>query len=137
MIRFNNAGSPVKGNIQKLKSAIKQIAFDHAHDLKEIEYVFVDDETILEINKQSLNHDYYTDIITFDYTENKLLEGEIYISLDRVKDNAKKFDQEFHVELFRVILHGVLHMVGYKDKSKAERNLMRKKEEEYLKTILI
>ena len=97
-----------------------------------ITYYFVSDEELLEINKAHLNHDYYTDIITFDYSTQRKLEGEIYVSIDRVKENGKNFSEE----LIRVISHGVLHMLGYKDKSEEEVKTMRGKEEEWIKYIV-
>ena len=95
-------------------------------------YVFCSDEFLLEINKQFLDHDTLTDIVTFDYTEGKILNGEIYISTDRVADNAKDFNVDFDIELRRVIIHGLLHMCGYGDKTEDEKELMRAKEDEYL-----
>ncbi len=116
-----------------IRNTITRIIKDHRYQLNQIDYIFVNDEDLLQINKDVLKHDYYTDIISFDYTEDKKIEGEIYISIDRVKDNAKKYDQEFHVELLRVIFHGVLHYVGYKDKTKNEADKMREQENKYIK----
>jgi len=99
-----------------------------------VTYVFCSDEYLLNMNKQFLNHDYYTDIITFPLTETeKEIEAEIYISVDRVKDNATKFKTDFLEEFHRVVFHGVLHLMGYKDKSKADKETMRKKENEWLR----
>jgi rRNA maturation RNase YbeY len=86
----------------------------------------------LEVNKQYLNHDYFTDIITFDYVENDIVSGDIFISCDRVKENAKEFDKTFENELSRIIIHGVLHLLGYKDKVKKDKLLMTQKEDFYL-----
>jgi rRNA maturation RNase YbeY len=133
MITFNGDKKHIRGRSQSIKMLLQRIADDHGNKIQQIDYVFVDDEALLEINKKVLNHDYYTDIISFDYTEDKKIEGEIYISVDRVIDNAKKFEEEFHVELLRVIIHGVLHYVGYKDKTKKDANTMRDKENHYLK----
>lgn len=133
MITFNGQTNPIRGWSNQIRNTIKQIIKDHNYKLIQIDYVFVDDEQLLDINRQALNHDYYTDIISFDYSEDKKIEGEIYISIDRVTDNAKKFKQEFHVELLRVMFHGVLHYVGYKDKKKSDSELMRKKENHYIK----
>lgn len=133
MITFNGEKKYIKGQSNQIRNILKQIAKEHHFKIKNIDYNFVDDNTLLEINKQSLKHDYYTDIISFDYTENKLIEGEIYISVDRVKDNSIRYKQEFHVELLRVIIHGVLHYVGYKDKKKADQETMRKQEDYYIK----
>ena len=97
--------------------------------LNSINYIFCSDLYLLQINQQYLNHSTLTDIVTFDYSQKTKLEGEIYISIDRVKENSETYDRPFDEELHRVIIHGVLHLVGYKDKSKAEKSLMRKKEE--------
>jgi probable rRNA maturation factor len=132
MVYFTGDKKHVAGRIKRIKKVLNKIAMDHQCDIKELVYVLVDDEKLLEINKQVLKHDYYTDIITFDYSDGKKLEGEIYISIDRVKENALSFGAEFHVELLRVICHGVLHMVGYRDKSKPEKEMMRQKEDYYI-----
>jgi len=97
-----------------------------------ITFYFVSDEELLEINRAHLNHDYYTDIITFDYSTQRKLEGEIYVSIERVKENGKDFSEE----LIRVMSHGVLHMLGYNDKSEEELMTMRSKEEEWIKYIV-
>ncbi len=96
----------------------------------EIAYIFCDDDYLLEINQQYLDHDTLTDIISFDYTENNIISGDIFISVDRVQDNADDFDTPFEEELKRVMVHGILHYCGYKDKSSNEQALMRNKEEE-------
>ncbi|HPW97143.1 MAG TPA: rRNA maturation RNase YbeY [Flavobacterium sp.] len=101
--------------------------------LGEVNYIFCDDDYLLEINKQYLNHDYFTDIISFDYTEGNLISGDIFISIDRVKENANDFKVSFEDELKRVIIHGILHYCGYKDKSLADEKMMRSKEEEKIK----
>ena len=97
-----------------------------------ITFYFVSDEELLEINRAHLNHDYYTDIITFDYSTQRKLEGEIYVSIERVKENGKDFSEE----LIRVMSHGVLHMLGHNDKSEEELMTMRSKEEEWIKYIV-
>ncbi len=99
----------------------------------DINYIFCDDEYLLEINKNYLDHDTYTDIITFDYTNGKVISSDIYISIDRVKENAIDFKVEFDIELLRVMAHGILHLCNYKDKSAEEAALMRNKEEEKIK----
>ncbi|RAR72873.1 rRNA maturation RNase YbeY [Flavobacterium aciduliphilum] len=99
----------------------------------DITYVFCDDEYILEINKKYLNHDYYTDIISFDYSVGNELHGDIFVSIDRVHENASSFNVSFAEELKRVIIHGVLHYCGYKDKSPKEELQMRSKEDEKIK----
>ena len=98
----------------------------------EISVVFTSDEYLLNLNKSALNHDYYTDIITFDYTESRKISGDLFISVDRVKENAISFQEPFQRELSRVVIHGVLHLCGYKDKSDDEKTLMREKENFYL-----
>lgn len=99
----------------------------------EINYIFCDDEYLLAINQQYLDHDTLTDIISFDYSEGNVLQGDIFISVERVKENASDFKVSFGKELLRVMAHGVLHYAGYKDKSEADEQLMRKKEEEKMK----
>ena len=99
-----------------------------------ISYVFCSDEYLLGINKSFLKHDYYTDIITFPLSEtDKKVESEIYISVDRIRDNATKLKVPFEHELHRVIFHGVLHLIGYKDKTKEQKDLMRKAEEKWIR----
>jgi rRNA maturation RNase YbeY len=98
----------------------------------EISFNFCSDRHLLKMNKKYLMHNFYTDIITFDFSENNLISGDIYISKDRVKENAAELNHTFHVELRRVIIHGVLHLCGHKDKSKADKEKMRKKEDQCL-----
>lgn len=97
-----------------------------------LSFNFCSDRHLLNMNKEHLNHDYYTDIITFELNEHGLISGDIYISIDRVKDNAKTIGNPFNQELWRVIIHGVLHLCGYKDKSDKDAKNMRKKEDHYL-----
>lgn len=118
---------------EPIRKTLKQMASDHQMSIREIDYVFVDDEFMLNMNKEVLQHDYYTDIITFDYSEDNGLSGEIYISTDTVQSNAIKYGEKFHVELIRVIFHGALHMLGYKDKNKANQEKMRQMENKYIK----
>ena len=115
-----------------IKKWIDVVIKKEKRKLGEIHYVFVSDEELLEMNEQFLKHNTYTDIITFDYSEGKTINGDIFISIDRVKDNASKFKTEFNDELHRVIIHGVLHLCGYKDKTKKDASLMRKMEENSL-----
>ncbi|MEI7509009.1 MAG: rRNA maturation RNase YbeY [Flavobacterium sp.] len=96
----------------------------------DINYIFCDDDYILEINKQYLNHDYYTDIISFDYSVGNELHGDIFVSIERIRENATDFNVTFDEELKRVIIHGLLHYCGYKDKTSEEEVLMRLKEDE-------
>lgn len=117
----------------KLKSFLNALFIKERKQLGELNYVFCSDEYLLDINRRFLNHDYYTDIITFDISESKAeVIGEIYISIDRVKDNAVQLQQTTQRELLRVILHGALHLCGYKDKTKAQQKIMRQKEDDYL-----
>lgn len=111
---------------------IRQVAQLHGMRLGEINYKFVDDESILECNKQFLKHDYYTDIITFDYTEGNKIAGDIIISLDTVRSNAEQFAQPYERELHRVIIHGILHLCGINDKGPGEREIMEQNENEAL-----
>jgi len=99
----------------------------------EINYIFCDDDYLLEINQQYLNHDTLTDIISFDYSLGNEINGDIYISIERVKDNAVDFNVSFDEELKRVLAHGVLHYCGYKDKTESDEHLMRSKEDEKIK----
>jgi probable rRNA maturation factor len=101
-----------------------------------LNFIFCDDEYLLQVNKEFLNHDTLTDIITFDYTEEfDNVSGDIFISIERVKENALLYNVDFLVELARVLSHGVLHICGYKDKTKAQKTLMRSKENHYLSVI--
>ncbi len=104
--------------------------------LDEVSLIFVSDDYLLDMNQRHLNHDYYTDIITFDYCEGDLIAGDLFISVDRVKENANDAAIDFQLELNRVVVHGVLHLCGYKDKTEEEELEMRKKEDEALKMIV-
>ncbi|MES2566250.1 MAG: rRNA maturation RNase YbeY [Bacteroidota bacterium] len=129
MISFQNLTIDFKLKEKtKLKQWIKFITLKEKHTLGTINYIFCSDDELLDINLKHLNHNTYTDIITFDYTESKKISSDIFISIDRVLENAKKFDVAFEEELHRVMIHGVLHLCGYKDKSKADAELMRNKE---------
>ncbi|CAM4080431.1 rRNA maturation RNase YbeY [Gillisia hiemivivida] len=114
-------------------SWIENVITSEGRTLEEISYIFCDDEYLLKINIEYLDHDTYTDIITFDYSAGKILQGEIYISTDRVRENSETFNVKFEDELRRVLSHGVLHLSGYKDKTEEEATLMRSKEEEKMK----
>ena len=103
---------------------IKQVAASYGRKVGEIGYLFVDDEKILEVNNEYLGHDYYTDIITFDYDEDDVINGDLVISLDTVKSNAELFNKPYEEELFRVIIHGILHLCGINDKGLGEREIM-------------
>lgn len=119
---------------RKTSNWIKQAVSSEKGALGELNYIFCSDSYLLGINQQYLNHNTLTDIITFDHRggEDGPISGDIYISIERVKENAQAFKVPFEVELHRVIIHGVLHLLGFKDKKKADQALMRKKEEAYL-----
>jgi len=118
----------------ELKLFIAEILRKEGRKLSNLTYVFCDDDYLLNINRQHLKHDFYTDIITFDLSEtNKLITGEIYISTDRVRDNALQLSTSLNEELHRVIFHGALHLCGYRDKTREEERQMRQKEDFYLK----
>lgn len=134
MISFHNQSLSFKLKEKtKLKQWIKSITEKEKHQLGTINYIFCTDDELLEINIKHLNHNTLTDIITFDYTEGKTINSDIFISIERVTENAKKFQVSFEEELHRVMIHGVLHLCGYKDKTKADAELMRKKENGALK----
>lgn len=116
----------------KIKRWIKQVVENAGFRLGSVSYIFCSDEKILEVNKQYLNHDFYTDIITFDYVEKDIINGDIFISTDRVRENAQEFNVAFEEELHRVIIHGILHLLGQQDHSTKEEKQMRKKENEAL-----
>ena len=120
-------------NRTSLKSFIATLFKKEGKKLGEIHYIFCSDDYLLEINRQHLKHDYYTDIITFGLSSlGHPINAEIYISVDRVKDNAHQFNDTFKRELHRVIFHGALHLCGYKDKKAMDQQLMRKMEDKYL-----
>lgn len=123
------------GSVSNLEPWIKTVITKENKTLGEINYIFCTDEYLLEKNQTFLNHNTYTDIITFDYSEENQISGDIFISIERVKENARKFAVEFETELKRVMIHGVLHLIGYKDKSEDEQKLMREKENFYLEKI--
>ena len=103
---------------------IKRVAASYGRKVGEIGYLFCDDEKILEVNREYLQHDYYTDIITFDYDEDDIISGDLVISLDTVKSNAELFHKNYDEELHRVIIHGILHLCGINDKGPGEREIM-------------
>lgn len=111
-----------------IEAAIEKESFSPG----EINFIFCDDPYLHKINIEYLNHDTFTDIISFDYCEGKTLHGDIFISVDRVQENAKEYGVEFFNELSRVMIHGVLHFCGYQDKNKREKSIMRQKEDAYL-----
>ena len=135
-ISFYNEQVPMP-SIKKtlMRDWIKRVVAAHGKRLGEISYIFCDDEKILEVNRQYLQHDYYTDIITFDYTVGDKISGDLFISLDTVRSNAELFKQSYDDELHRVIIHGVLHLCGINDKGPGEREIMEKNENEALEIL--
>ena len=122
-------------NRERLKKFIERVFRIHKKPLASLNYIFCSDKRLLEINRDFLNHDYYTDIITFELGEpGEASQGEVYISIDRVRDNAKSMGISFKDEIHRVIFHGALHLCGYGDKSDKEIQLMRKNEDDLLKS---
>lgn len=119
-------------NQEKIKAWIIEVANRHDKKVGDLTYVFCDDEKILEVNRQFLQHDYYTDIITFDYSNKRRISGDMFISLDTVKSNAELFNKSFDEEFMRVIIHGVLHLCGINDKGEGEREIMERHENEAL-----
>ena len=135
MINFYFQQTATLRSRRKLKSFLADLARKERKQLDELSIVFCSDEYLLNINREHLAHDYYTDIITFDLSASREagIAGELYISIDRVKDNSKQFGSTFTQELHRVIFHGLLHLCGYKDKRQTDIAMMRKKEAHYLK----
>ncbi len=130
MIHYHNEDHPYKiSDKLKIRNWVKKIVELEKKSLGTINYIFVSDEYLLKLNNESLKHDYYTDIITFDYSENSMISGDLFISIDRVIDNAKQLNVLFIDELHRVMIHGVLHLCGYGDKSAKEEKIMRSKED--------
>ena len=112
---------------------IRRVASEYGKKCGDIAYIFCSDEKILEVNKAYLQHDYYTDVITFDYTEGDKIGGDIFISVDTVRSNAEQFGTDYDEELHRIIIHGVLHLCGINDKGPGEREIMTRHENEALK----
>lgn len=115
-----------------IKNWLENLIISEGKKLGEINYIFSDDEYLLKINQDFLQHDYYTDIITFDQVRGKTISGEIFISLQRIKENAEVLSKNYEEEKKRVIAHGVLHLCGYKDKTEEQQKEMREKEDYYL-----
>ena len=117
---------------ERTKAWIVEVASRHEKKVGDLTYIFCDDEKILEVNRQFLQHDYYTDIITFDYSTRRRISGDMFISLDTVKSNAELFGRTCEEEFMRVIIHGVLHLCGINDKGEGEREIMELHENEAL-----
>jgi rRNA maturation RNase YbeY len=122
-------------NSIKFKQLLNKLAVSENRKLADINYVFCSDNYLLEINKKYLNHNYFTDVITFDYSENNKISGDIFISIDTINDNAKRFETDSTTELHRVMIHGALHLIGYNDKSNEDKKLMTQKEDFYLNVL--
>ena len=128
MITFNYETEFALQNEEVISSWVQKIIDSEGFETGEINYIFCDDNYLHKINVEFLNHDTLTDIISFDYTLGKLINGDIYVSIERVEENAQEFNVTFDNELHRVLIHGVLHYMGYKDKEEVEKKLMRNKE---------
>ncbi len=128
MIEFNYETDFILNDETSLKNWINAVASEQEFELGEINYIFCDDAYLHKLNVEFLDHDTLTDIISFDNSLGKLLNGDIFISVERVKDNAAEFKVSFQEELQRVMIHGILHYMGYKDKSEGEKEEMRKQE---------
>ena len=124
------------GHRLEIRKWIKNAIASENRVLGEVNIIYCSDEYLLKINQDSLNHDYYTDIITFDYCEGQEIIGDLFISVDRVRDNAKQVKVDFKDELHRVIIHGIMHLCGYADKTKVEKALMTEKENKYLNLLI-
>ena len=131
-ITIHNEGASPSINTAQVCAWLSSCVTDLGYNLGELSIIFCSDEYLLEMNKKHLNHNYYTDIITFNYNVEKKLSGDLFISVDRIKENAKSFNENFNVELFRVMIHGVLHLCGFNDKTIDEQKKMRRKENQYL-----
>lgn len=112
--------------------SLTKVIQEEGFDLGDVTVILVTDGYLLELNQKHLEHDFYTDIITFDYCELNIISGDLFISIDRVRENAETFQTDFMVELNRVMIHGVLHLCGYKDKTEEEERIMRSLENKYL-----
>lgn len=135
MITFNSETSFTLKNQKRLVKWISDVISSEGFQVGEINYIFCNDSYLNKINQEFLNHDTFTDIISFDYTLGKEVGGDIFISIERVLENAEKFNEVFENELYRVMIHGILHFMGYKDKTKKEKTLMRTKEDENIFTL--
>ena len=121
---------------EKISAWVNLVAADYGRNVGDIAYIFCDDEKILEVNKQFLQHDYYTDIITFDYSTDQYISGDLFISLDTVRSNAALVGSTYEEELHRVIIHGILHLCGLNDKGPGEREIMEAAENRALQSYI-
>ncbi|MEC5158409.1 rRNA maturation RNase YbeY [Chryseobacterium sp. MP_3.2] len=132
MIQFFFENIPEISLDLKNSDWIKNLILEEDKKVGEINYIFCDDEHLLQVNKDFLQHDYYTDVITFDYVKGKTISADIFVSLPRISDNATTLNKDFKIEFMRVLAHGILHLCGYGDKSTEEIAIMRDKEDYYL-----
>lgn len=130
-IFYDEVNFRIKG-WRKLKKILESIALSRNMEAGDLRFIITDDDTVKEINIQFLKHYYYTDVITFDYCDNDIVNGEVYISIDTVKRNAHNYNVSLNEEVRRVIIHGILHLVGYDDKNDIDRDIMRRKEDFWL-----
>lgn len=139
MITYNSQGTASMPDIcqSKVTAWVREVVAGYDRVVGDINYIFVDDETMLDINRRFIGHDYYTDHIGFDYSEGRALSGDIYISLDTVQSNAELFGATYEQELHRVIIHGVLHLCGIEDKEPEQRKLMQEAEDRALRKFII
>jgi probable rRNA maturation factor len=135
MITFQNISKFKVKDLRKKKLWLNSISNNEGKKIESLSFLFVDDEEMLKYNKKYLQHESYTDVITFDSSEDKKIAGDIIISLERVNDNAKFYQVSYNYELQRVMAHGLLHLLGYNDKNKEEKKIIRKKENYYLDNI--
>ena len=136
MITYNTINVAMPDLVETEVSAwVKSTAATYNKKVGDINYIFVDDETMLDINRRFIGHDYYTDHIGFDYSKDDSLSGDIYISLDTVKTNAELYQVKPEEELRRIIIHGLLHLCGFRDKTDEERELMQQAEDKALKAL--
>ncbi len=115
---------------------LSNTASNYNFQIAQLNYIFCSDEYLLKLNHDYLNHDYYTDIITFNYNESCYISGDIFISVDRVKENAISFGIDYRIEFLRVLVHGVLHLIGFNDSTETEEKIMREKEDEHINIFL-
>ena len=134
MISFNYQTDFSLVDEDKLANWIGLVVSAEGYSIREVNYIFCTDQELLRLNQQFLKHDTFTDVIGFDYSVGKQLQGDIYISIERVSENAKEFDTGFEEELRRVMVHGILHFCGYKDKGIEQQELMKAKENKHLES---
>lgn len=133
LITYNSCDIEIPAIDQKrLSEWVNRVVINGGCEIGEVNYYFCSDEYLLQMNREHLNHDYYTDIITFDYAVGDIISGDLFISLDTVKENAEEYGCEYFQELYRVMIHGVLHLLGIDDKTDEDQEIMTQKEDESL-----